>query len=47
MRNLSPFTMIVAKNYSQSEVDNTVMDVLHDMEHELTAEINDFMEAVS
>jgi len=46
MRNLSPFTMIVAKNYTQSEVDNTVMDVLHDMEHELSAEIVEFAKAV-
>jgi hypothetical protein len=47
MRNLSPFTMIVAKNFTEREVTQMVVTTIESLEHELGTEIDEFMEAVS
>jgi hypothetical protein len=47
MRNLSPFTMIIAKNYTEREVTDTAASVVIALEHELGNEIEQFLEDVS
>jgi hypothetical protein len=46
MRNLSPFTMIIATNYTECEVNETVARVVIEMGREIPAEADAFLAEV-